>query len=59
VMPALKPGGALATFAYTGFHLLPAGRHFRKLLREHCGHLETTPTVWPNLPPAFVYLAVK
>lgn len=59
VMPHLKPGGVLATFAYTGFHKLPSGQHFRHLLRQHCSSLRTTRTVWRNLPPAFVYAAVK
>lgn len=59
VMPRLKPGGVLTTFAYTGFHRLPSGQHFRDLLRKHCTSLTTTRTVWLNLPPAFVYAAVK
>lgn len=59
VMPRLREGGVLVTFAYTGFHLLPNGRRFRTLLRERCSRLESSRTVWPNLPPAFVYSAVK
>jgi phospholipid N-methyltransferase len=59
VLPHLRSGGVLATFAYTGFHLLPGGRSFRELLRGRCSRLETTRTVWRNLPPAFVYAAVK
>ncbi|MCE9518206.1 MAG: methyltransferase domain-containing protein [Verrucomicrobia bacterium] len=59
VMPLLRKGGVLVTFAYSGFHLLPNGRRFRSLLRERCSRLETSNTVWPNLPPAFVYSAVK
>lgn len=59
VLPHLRPGGVLATFAYAGLHLLPSGRRFRGLLRGRCRRLELTPTVWGNLPPAFVYAAVK
>lgn len=59
VLPRLKPGGVLATFAYTGFHRLPSGQRFGELLRKRCTSLETTRTVWMNLPPAFVYAAVK
>lgn len=57
VMPHLRPGGIFVTFAYTGFHLLPKGRHFRDLLASRCYQLTTTSTVWGNLPPAFVYVA--
>ena len=59
VLPHLRTGGVLATFAYSGFHLLPGGRSFTALLQSRCSRLETTHTVWRNLPPAFVYAAVK
>lgn len=59
VMPLLREGGVLTTFAYSGFHLLPNGRRFRSLLRDRCSRLDASQTVWPNLPPAFVYSAVK
>lgn len=59
VMPRLRPGGVLATFAYTAFHLLPSGRRFQGLLRARCSRVERTPTVWTNVLPAFVYSAVK
>ena len=55
----LKPGGCLVTFAYTGFHMLPAGRHFRELLESRTGKLECSSTIWMNVPPAFVYKATK
>jgi len=55
----LKPGGVFATFAYTGFHRLPRGQKFRELLSGRCAKLDTTATVWGNLPPAFVYKASK
>jgi len=57
VMPRLKPGGLFVTFAYSGFHLLPSGRHFRKLLSSRVAEIKMTPTVWGNFPPAFVYMA--
>lgn len=59
IMPLLGAGGVMATFAYTGFHLLPNGRRFRSLLLDRCSRLEVSRTVWPNLPPAFVYSAAK
>lgn len=57
VMARLKPGGLFVTFAYSGFHLLPSGRRFRNLLSSRFETLDTTPTVWKNFPPAFVYVA--
>ena len=59
VLPFLKPGGVMVTFAYAGFHLLPGGRRFRSFLQSRCSTLNTTPVVWRNLPPAFVYAASK
>ncbi len=55
----LKPGGVFATFAYTGFHRLPRGQKFRELLTKRSSRLETTATVWRNMPPAIVYVAAK
>src|SRR6188474_3210684 len=46
VLSRLRPGGIFTTFAYTGFHLLPAGRHFRDLLAARCELLTKTTTVW-------------
>lgn len=57
VMARLKPGGLFVTFAYSGFHLLPSGRHFRKLLSSRIAEIKMTHTVWGNFPPAFVYVA--
>lgn len=57
VLPRLAPGGRFATFAYWGFHKLPAGRKFRTLLHDRLHGAETTRVVWGNVPPAFVYVA--
>lgn len=57
VLARLRPGGVFTTFVYAGFHLLPAARHFRDLLANRCEVLTRTPTVWRNMPPAFVYSA--
>lgn len=56
VIPRLAPGGRFTTFAYAGFHLMPKGRHFREILTQQPGRLSTTPIVWGNFPPAFVYV---
>lgn len=55
----LAPGGRLVTFAYLGGLLFPGGRRFRRRLRAEFADVSTTPTVWRNVPPAFVYRAVK
>ncbi|WP_170157026.1 class I SAM-dependent methyltransferase [Roseimicrobium gellanilyticum] len=53
----LKPDGVFATFVYTGIHWGPRGQKFRRLLTSRSRKVETTPTVWTNLPPAFIYVA--
>ncbi len=55
VLTALRPGGCFTTFAYLQGMMLPAGRRFRKRLCELFDKVETTPVVWRNLPPAFIY----
>lgn len=56
---ALNPGGVFASFAYTPLHALPGGKNFRKNLEAVFGKFEKTGIEWRNLPPAFVYRAVK
>lgn len=51
----LHPGGHFVTFAYRYASALPKGRRFRRLLEETFVSVERSPTVWLNLPPAFVY----
>ena len=55
----LAPGGRFVTFAYVGGLLFPGGRRFRRRLRAEFGDVTTTPIVWGNVPPAFVYRATK
>ncbi len=56
---ALKEGGRFSTFAYSHASWLPSGRHFRSLLDSRFRQIETSPVVWRNLPPAFVYRCRK
>ncbi len=51
--------GVFATFAYYGFHWLPAGRAFRRKLKESFGKVRTSRIEVRNFPPAFVYVARK
>lgn len=55
MLRVLKPGGQFATFAYWQGVILPAGMRFAKLLKNTFSEVHRSPTVWRNLPPAFVY----
>ncbi len=55
ITSVLKPGGQFATFAYWTGRYLKAGRRFRATLDEYFPSINQLPTVWQNLPPAFVY----
>lgn len=59
VAGALRPGGTFVTFTYIYSPHLAAGKRFREKLHRHFSHVEKTPTVWWNIPPAFAYYAVK
>lgn len=54
-MQVLRPGGQFITFGYLQGLLLPAGRRFRKKLRDYFGEVRVSKPVWANLPPAFFY----
>lgn len=59
ILDILAPGGLFVTFAYLQGLALPSGRRFRSTLHQRFGrhNVTTTPIVWANLPPAFVYRA--
>ncbi len=59
VLDSLAPGGLFTTFAYIHARWLPTSLRFRKRLFQHFKRVETTPIVWKNLPPAFVYRCWK
>ena len=59
IIPRLRPGGRFATFAYFGFHQLPGGRRFRKLLHSRLDGVESSRILWANIPPAFIYVGRK
>jgi phosphatidylethanolamine/phosphatidyl-N-methylethanolamine N-methyltransferase len=56
VLNVLVPGGVMVTFTYVQSPLVPAGRRFRRTLERRFARVTTTPIVWLNLPPAFVYV---
>jgi len=59
IVDVLRPGGRLLTFAYLQGLAMPSGQRFRKALDARFGEVTKSPTVWRNVPPAFVYSAVK
>ncbi|QMU55703.1 MAG: methyltransferase domain-containing protein [Candidatus Mycalebacterium zealandia] len=59
VYEVLNPGGIFTSFAYTPMHMLPGGRKFKKNLEAVFGKIKKTETEWRNVPPAFIYRAVK
>jgi phosphatidylethanolamine/phosphatidyl-N-methylethanolamine N-methyltransferase len=58
-LQVMSDGGKFATFAYLQGLLLPAGQRFKRKLRGTFKSVEHSPTVWRNLPPAFIYRATK
>jgi phospholipid N-methyltransferase len=55
IAASLAPQGTFTTFAYIHACWLPAGRQFRSTLQERFAQVSTSPIVWRNVPPAFVY----
>ena len=55
VLAGMAPGGYFSTFAYIQGVMLPAGIRFRRRLESMFKTVETSPIIWRNLPPAFVY----
>lgn len=59
VLESLAPDGVFSTFAYVHARMLPKAKQFQKRLQQHFTCVETSPVVWRNLPPAFVYRCSK
>jgi phosphatidylethanolamine/phosphatidyl-N-methylethanolamine N-methyltransferase len=55
ILKSLKPEGQFVAFAYAHAVVLPTSLSFRRRLRRHFERVETTPIVWRNLPPAYVF----
>jgi phospholipid N-methyltransferase len=51
----LRPGGEFTTFACVHGLVVPSGRRFAKMLREHFSEVRTSRIVWSNIPPAVIY----
>ncbi len=59
IRESLAPGGYFLTFAYIQGVLLPAGKRFRNQLSASFASVKTSPVIWRNLPPAFIYRCRK
>jgi phospholipid N-methyltransferase len=59
IVKNLSPGGYFTTFAYVQGLLLPSARRFKKMLKHHFSHVETSAVIWNNIPPALVYRCKK
>lgn len=55
ITTALAPGGQFVAFAYSHARYYPTTLRFRRLMFREFRRVETTPTIWRNLPPAYVY----
>jgi phospholipid N-methyltransferase len=59
VSRSLCQGGRFATTAYWPAARFSAGRRFRRLLKAEFAEVKTSPIVWTNIPPGFVYQCRK
>ncbi len=55
ITSSLAPGGQFVAFAYVHARYFPTTLRFRKLMFRSFSRVETTPVIWRNLPPAYVY----
>ena len=55
VLESLRPDGQFIAFAYAHARWFPSARRFHARLHERFKRVETSPVVWWNLPPAYVY----
>jgi len=54
-MHVLRTGGQFITFAYLQGLPMPAGRRFRRKLKDYFSEVRMSRPVWANLPPAVFY----
>lgn len=55
ILKTLSPEGQFVAFGYLHAAWFPTSLGFRRRLQRHFHRVETTPIVWRNLPPAFVF----
>ena len=54
-----EPSRRFVGFAYAHARWLPTTQRFRKSLERFFDDVEVMPTVWRNLPPAYIYRCYK
>ncbi len=59
IVASLAPGGTFVGFAYVHARVYPTTMRFRKLMQTRFARFETTPIIWRNVPPAYVYRCRK
>lgn len=55
MLASMRPGGRFVTFTYSHSALMPAARRFRQKIDSLFDTVSTSPVIWRNVPPAFVY----
>ena len=55
IVNSLTPNGQFVAFAYVHARYYPTTLRFRKLMFREFARVQTTPIIWRNLPPAYVY----
>jgi phospholipid N-methyltransferase len=55
ILKSLAPGGQFIAFAYVHAYWLPTSVRFRRRILRDFDHVQTTPIIWRNLPPAFIF----
>ncbi|OGV34059.1 MAG: hypothetical protein A2020_01160 [Lentisphaerae bacterium GWF2_45_14] len=59
IVESLPKGGFFTTYGYVQGTFLPGAKNFKRKLSKHFSHVDKSPIIWLNLPPAFVYRCVK
>lgn len=55
IVNSLASNGQFVAFAYVHARFYPTTIRFRKLMFRGFARVQTTPVIWRNLPPAYVY----
>jgi phospholipid N-methyltransferase len=59
VKESLSPGGRFVTYTYVHRKKSKGNARLKRLFHDHFDRLEMSRIVWKNLPPAYVYCAIK
>lgn len=59
IVDSLAPGGMFISIIYLGARLRSRGRYFINNLQDRFSVVNSTPTVWQNIPPTQIYSCIK